>query len=114
MRRMYPLIEKCVQRLEDQLSKAAERDNNEIDVKSIMGNLTMDVIASCAFATEIDTHNDLSNQFLKYAKIAMEGNWRLWAFFILKFCFPKLLHILNFKANDPNAVNFFRTAVSRI
>ncbi len=91
MRKMYPLIEDCVQRLETAIIKKAtdSSGNNEIELKKFMGNLTMDVIALCAFGTKIDTHNDPNNQFIKNAEVVFRGNWRFWIFFLLKTTIPK-------------------------
>ncbi|CAG2162374.1 unnamed protein product [Oppiella nova] len=54
MRAMHPIIIDCVKRLEEYLEKKAA-NKEELEMKKIMGNLTMDVIASCAFGTKIDT-----------------------------------------------------------
>ena len=39
----------------------------------------MDVIASSAFSTKIDSHNDPDNQFVKHARrlFARDFNWKL-------------------------------------
>ncbi|GFS38031.1 cytochrome P450 3A24 [Trichonephila inaurata madagascariensis] len=49
----------------------------------------MDVIASSAFSTKIDSHNDPENKFVLTARdvFRISFNWRL----ILMFLFPKLL-----------------------
>ncbi|CAG2100139.1 unnamed protein product [Medioppia subpectinata] len=45
------------------------KNGDELDVKRAMGNLTMDVIASCAFGTQIDVHNDnKTNEFVANAQ----------------------------------------------
>lgn len=38
----------------------------------------MDIIASCAFSTKVDSHNDPNNEFLRYARTVFGGkvNWR--------------------------------------
>ena len=109
---MHPLIEKCVERLENVLYKKAKDINNEIELKQLMGNLTMDVIASCAFGTQIDTHNEPNNQFIKNAQKVFRGNWRVWVFFMLKTTFPKILDIIHFEINDPTVKHFFQSAVN--
>lgn len=39
----------------------------------------MDVIASSAFSTKLDSHNDPDNEFVQFAKSAFSNsmNWRL-------------------------------------
>ncbi|CAG2172077.1 unnamed protein product, partial [Oppiella nova] len=59
MRSMHPIVTDCVKRLEDYLeTKASDKSNNEIELKKVMSDLTMDVISSCAFGTKIDVYND--------------------------------------------------------
>jgi len=111
MRRMHPLIVDCVHSLENAIIKRINANNNEIELKQFMGNLTMDVIASCAFGTKIDTHNEPNNQFIKNAEIVFRGNWRVWVYFLLNTTFPKILDITKFEATDPKVANFFRSAV---
>ena len=114
MRKMHPLIEDCVQRLETAIMKKATNSsgNNEIELKKFMGNLTMDVIASCAFGTKIDTHNDPNNQFIKNAQIALRDNLRVLTFFLLRTTIPKILELTGFQMTDPSVAHFFRSAVS--
>jgi cytochrome P450 family 3 subfamily A len=111
---MYPLIEDCVQRLETAIIKKAtdSSGNNEIELKKFMGNLTMDVIALCAFGTKIDTHNDPNNQFIKNAEVVFRGIWRFWVFFVFKNTIPKILDLIGFQMTDPSVAHFFRSAVS--
>jgi cytochrome P450 family 3 subfamily A len=109
---MHPLIEDCVHSLQNAIIKIINEKNNEIELKQFMGNLTMDVIASCAFGTKIDTHNEPNNQFIKNAEIVFRGNWRIWVYFLLKTTLPKILDITEFQTTDPKVANFFRSAVN--
>jgi len=58
MKKMHSLVQECVKSLEKALDKTAKDSNNEVELKKLMGNYTMDVISLCAFATKIDSHND--------------------------------------------------------
>src|SRR5258708_660489 len=113
MRNMYPLIEDCVKSVIDVLIKSA-KDRKEVELKKLTGNFTMDVIARCAFATKIDTHNNPDNEFVKNANLVWRGSWRVWASVILLLTFPKLARKLGINYFDKRALNFFKTAVSNI
>ncbi|CAG2102769.1 unnamed protein product [Medioppia subpectinata] len=114
MKAMHPIIVDCTQRLEEYLEKKAVT-GEEVEMKKIMGNLTMDVIASCAFGTKIDTHNDEKrSDFILNAQKVFRGNWRVWAFFLFMTTFPKLVRWTGFTFNDPTVVKFFRTAITSI
>jgi cytochrome P450 family 3 subfamily A len=107
MRKMYPLVEQCVKSLDKVLEKAV-KERKDVELKTLMGNYTMDVIATCAFATKTDTHNDPNNPFVKNAiKIFKASIWRTLLFIS---CLP-LKKFFKISIIDPNVVNFFKSAV---
>ena len=112
MRRMHPIIVDCVHKLIEVLEKKTSKNGAQIPVKKMMSNLTMDVIARCAFGTEIDAHSGESNEFVENAKKQIQGGWRLWTFFLVIVTFPKLIEWTDFKGVDPEVTKFFRTVVS--
>ncbi|XP_054157182.1 cytochrome P450 3A11-like [Oppia nitens] len=110
MRSMHPIIIDCIKRLDKYLS-----DKKEVEMKKAMGSLTMDVIASCAFGTKIDTYDDLkSNDFSKYAQKIFRGTWRVWISILLASTFPKLLKWTGIRFFDPKALEFFSTVINTI
>ena len=110
MRKMHPIIVDCVHRLELNLEKNMN-NNKEVNIKKFMSNFTIDVIASCAFGTKIDTYSDEKNEFIVNAQKAFRGTWRLWVFFTIAFIFPKLIQWTKFSFVDPSVTNFFKSAV---
>ncbi|CAG2180197.1 unnamed protein product, partial [Oppiella nova] len=58
MRRMYPLISRCCDDFLNSVDKDVSNGMNEVELKRLMGAYTMDVIASCAFATKTNTYAD--------------------------------------------------------
>ena len=111
MRKMHPIIVDCVHRLDKVLEKRAQ-NKEEIDLKKMMGNLTMDVIATCAFATKIDTHNEeKSSDFVIHAQKVFRSTWRIWVFFLIAPVFPQILKWAKFSFTDPTVAKFFRSAV---
>ncbi|CAG2100140.1 unnamed protein product [Medioppia subpectinata] len=114
MRAMHPMITDCVHRL-DQYLETKAINGDELDVKRAMGNLTMDVIASCAFGTQIDVHNDnKTNEFVANAQQVLRGNWRLWFMFLMTTTFPKLTEKIGISTMKPSVEHFFRSAISSI
>src|SRR5699024_567227 len=57
------LIEECVDGTVRFLEKNS-RKSAQVDMKRVLGNLTMDVIAKTAFATEIDSNVEHNNPFV--------------------------------------------------
>ncbi|CAG2172429.1 unnamed protein product [Oppiella nova] len=77
MRKMYALINHCGQEFIDSLDKDVSNGMNEIELKRVISAYTMDVIASCAFSTKINTYADPNNPFTtKVANISNAPNWK--------------------------------------
>jgi len=111
MRKMQPLIEDCVKNLEKALIKFINDENSEINVRLFMVNYTMDVIASCAFGTKIDTHNDPNNPFIKNASVFFKPSMRFGLFFLLNAWVPSLVRKFNLCFVSRDVIDFFKSAV---
>jgi cytochrome P450 len=67
IKRMLSILKDCSKTLVQNMKNDAKAGKN-FNAKRLYGAFTMDVIASSAFSTKIDSHNDPDNQFVKYAK----------------------------------------------
>jgi cytochrome P450 len=109
MRKMHKLVEQCVKSVDQILTKAA-KEQKEVEMKTLMGNYTMDVIATCAFGTKIDTYNDPNNPFIKNAIKLFKGNiLRSILFFTVK----PLMKFFRISIVDSSVMQFFNSAVSK-
>ncbi|KAJ6647417.1 Cytochrome P450 3A14 [Pseudolycoriella hygida] len=73
MKLMYPLMEHCMTDFKVHLDDLANKKSN-VNIKDIFGNLTLDVIASSAFATELNSRNELNSLFVKHARRLFQVN----------------------------------------
>ena len=105
------MIIDCVKRLDKYLEKNA-LNKSEIELKKVMSNLTMDVIASCAFGTRIDTYNEKTNEFILNAQKVFRGNWRIVVILLLMTAAPKIIQWTGFSFFEPQVKYFFESAVS--
>ena len=110
---MHKLVDNCVNGLEQVLLKSSN-DNKEVELKKLMGDYTMDVIASCAFATKIDTHNDPNNPFVKYTNRIFQPTIFGFLKVVLLLISSWLFKMLNISIFDYEAIQFFKSAVSFI
>ncbi|GFV03879.1 cytochrome P450 3A5 [Trichonephila clavipes] len=69
MRQMGSIINECTETVLEVCEKHCERDE-PVDCKRVFGAFTMDVIASSAFGTKIDSHNDPDNEFVSRVRKA--------------------------------------------
>lgn len=92
--------------------KTAE-EGKPADMKRYFGAFTMDVIASSAFGTKIDSHNDPENPFVSSARKAFTRgvSWRLFLMLVL----PILTKLLrNKRSFGLENVEFFKDAALKI
>ncbi|CAG2114850.1 unnamed protein product [Medioppia subpectinata] len=69
LKRMLKLINGCARDMTSSLNGQMGADGLcELDIKQMMGAFTMDVIASTAFATKINTYGDPNNRFTACAR----------------------------------------------
>lgn len=73
MRLMYPQMEECLNDFMVHLDDLA-KTKTHVNFKEIYGNFTLDVIASCFFATKLNSLNELDCGFVKHAKILLAIN----------------------------------------
>ncbi|XP_054160834.1 cytochrome P450 9e2-like [Oppia nitens] len=85
-------------------------------IKKLMSSLTMDVIASCAFGTKIDTYEEEKheNEFLIITEKAINQSFRSFIFYFTFTLFPKLIQWTGFTLHHPSVDRFFRTAIRSI
>jgi cytochrome P450 len=101
MKKIFHIMKNSSSDMLDKLEQVATRTNNEIDLKELYGDYTMDIIAKCAFATHADSN------FVKNAtKLFTFPFWRKF----LDYAVPMwLLDSLKFTVLPPNAMDFFRS-----
>lgn len=73
LRQIYPHMDECLNNFMVHLNDLAMKKKN-VNIKDIYGNFTLDVIASCFFATKLNSQNQLDSLFLKHAKILLTIN----------------------------------------
>jgi cytochrome P450 len=101
MKKIFHIMKNSSSDMLDKLEEVATRENNEINLKELYGDYTMDVITQCAFATHADAN------FVKNAtKLFTFPFWRKF----LDYAVPMwLLDSLKFTVLPPNAMDFFRS-----
>ncbi|GBM49316.1 Cytochrome P450 3A21 [Araneus ventricosus] len=72
LKKMLHIFKDCCQVLMKSLKSAAE-EGKSVDLKSVYGAFTIDVIAGAIFSAKVDSHNDPGNQFVKTARDVFGG-----------------------------------------
>lgn len=105
IKRIMGIFQECAKTVLQNL-KIEKAKNASVDVLRLYGAFTMDVIASSAFSTKIDSHNDPENTFVKSARGAFNQGFSLK--FILFFLMPKLMKLLGMDAFQNENTRFFQ------
>ncbi|CAL1286908.1 unnamed protein product [Larinioides sclopetarius] len=92
--------------------KAETKNEIPVNTKRIYGAFTMDLIASAAFSTKIDSHNDPDNEFASTAKKAFRRDFT-WKNLVLLVC-PQLRTLLRIPGFQPFAFDFFHDVSLKI
>jgi hypothetical protein len=115
MRKMQILIKECVERLDKVLEEFANSDRNEIDIKKVFSNYTMDVIALCAFAIKLQSHTGADeHQFVTIASQFFRPSLRFGMFFILNLLVPSLVKKYDISFVPKHFINYFKSIVNII
>ncbi|KAL1482469.1 hypothetical protein MTO96_014196, partial [Rhipicephalus appendiculatus] len=104
LRKMTSLVEKCANVTLEHLKKAASNEE-DIDLKQFYGNYSLDVIARCAFATELDSHSDNANEFVKKTRNSFSGRISPRIFFVL--AFPRISRLLGIQLDTSDSFEYF-------
>ena len=101
MKVMLHLMNEC---LEPMIKRIRKNSGKDMDMKSLFGCFTMDVIAKCAFAVETNTHDNENHPFVVNAKKFFEFP----PFRILMILFtPEFIRTrLGLSLFDPSAVDY--------
>ncbi|XP_077563290.1 cytochrome P450 3A24-like isoform X2 [Haemaphysalis longicornis] len=111
LRKMNILIAECAQVTMEHLRKAASAEE-DADVKQLFSNYTLDVIARCAFGTQLDSHSDQSNEFVAKARKIFSGGVTPRLFVTIGF--PVIARALKLRAFDPETFQYFRAMFRNI
>nr|XP_042910707.1 cytochrome P450 3A41-like isoform X1 [Parasteatoda tepidariorum] len=111
MKRMMGIFRDCCETLMNNLAKVAEQGET-FDAKRVFGAFTLDVIASSAFSTKLDSQQDPNNKFVRMAsKLFSPGfNWRLVGVVL----FPKLMKLMGESFFSSESLNFFSRVTYQI
>ncbi|XP_075549113.1 cytochrome P450 3A2-like isoform X3 [Dermacentor variabilis] len=105
LRRMNDMIQDCAKISSEHLGKSAE-EGKDVDLKWFYSRYTLDVIAKCAFGTELDSYKDASNEFVTKASKAFSGGMRLPV--VLFILCPVLLKAFKVKLLNPEPFRYLK------
>ncbi|CAG0890359.1 unnamed protein product [Darwinula stevensoni] len=111
IKKMSQLMESCGETLVQHLREAMDKSQGVVNVKDQYGAYTMDVIATCAFGTKLDSLGKENDPFTKNARKFFADNPLVGSpLIIIPFVFPWLLN-MGLKIFPMEPIYFFRDLV---
>ncbi|KAG8184089.1 hypothetical protein JTE90_025397 [Oedothorax gibbosus] len=111
IKRMMSIFNSCSKVLVKNFKTFAEK-GEPMDAKKLYGAFTMDIIASAAFSTKIDSLNDPENEFVCKARSVFHKNLNYR--FIFYLLFPGLMKFFKVPVFPPEGVKFFTEVTLQI
>uniref|UniRef100_A0A2S2NM21 Putative Cytochrome p450 n=1 Tax=Schizaphis graminum TaxID=13262 RepID=A0A2S2NM21_SCHGA len=104
---MYDQIKECSKILMENIKKDLKENNNQIEVRDIMGKYSTDVIGTCAFGLKLNAISDDKSAFRKYGKSIFIPSLRTLFRELCLMISPALLKVVRFKDFPNDATVFF-------
>ncbi|CAI6343254.1 unnamed protein product [Macrosiphum euphorbiae] len=107
---MYDQIKECGEELMKNIDIDLNKNNNEIEVRDIMGKYSTDVIGTCAFGLKLNSINDDESPFRKYGKTIFAPSLRMIFKELCVMISPELLKVVKVKDLPKASSDFFHAA----
>ncbi|KFM74679.1 Cytochrome P450 3A11, partial [Stegodyphus mimosarum] len=111
IKRMMSILKDCSKALVGNFRKSAEK-GDPVEAKPLYGAFTMDVIASSAFSTKLDSYNDPNNKFVQTARRAF-GRSVTWRFALFAL-WPSIMRWFKISVFSPAELAFFKDITLQI
>ncbi|CAG2120727.1 unnamed protein product, partial [Medioppia subpectinata] len=116
LRKMRPLIDDCLQTLVTNIGKMSTNSDHSVDMKTVYGAYTMEVIIQVAFATKVDALIDDKNPIILNAKKLMSQDFKIWQLIhvLIIFMFPKVAKFFGMTFMPKDITGFFTDLINKI
>ncbi|GIY47675.1 cytochrome P450 3A11 [Caerostris extrusa] len=112
IRRMMSIVKDCSQVVIHNLKSKHAAKERPFNAKEIYGAFSLDVIASSAFSTKLDSLNEPENEFVKAARSAFSTDFS-WRFAVYQL-FPNLMKMLKIHIFPAHPLEFFKKVTLQI
>ncbi|CAH0554485.1 unnamed protein product [Brassicogethes aeneus] len=110
MKQMFKTIADCSVSL-DRVMEEKLKENKPLDIKTVAGNFTTDVIGSCALGLECGSFKEEDSLFRVYGKRVFDSNHFDFMKMIFVNAWPEFAKSMNLKIIPADVTNFFLSVV---
>nr|NP_001352549.1 cytochrome P450 6a13-like [Myzus persicae] len=110
LKTMYDQIKECGDVLMKNVDIKLNENNNEIEIRDIMGKYSTDVIGTCVFGLKLNAITDDESLFRKYGKSIFTPSMRMLFRELCLMITPALLKVVRVKDFPTDATDFFHEA----
>lgn len=114
LRKMEPILDKCLDSFTEVLDKRVNEDA-VLDIQPVLSSLTLDVVCSCAFGIEVNSQQNPDDPFVQNAKDAFNFSLLSSPIFFINFLFPESKHLFkHISVPDSKAVKYIIAATQSV
>ncbi|XP_063224001.1 cytochrome P450 6k1-like [Bacillus rossius redtenbacheri] len=108
MRRMFPLVTRCGENLQEYLDEIGARGTKPVEIRETMARFATDVISTCAYGVEANSMKDKDAEFRKFGRIVFEFDVRRTLEIMVIFFVPAFVKLGLFKFFSPETTKYLR------
>ncbi|XP_022170025.1 uncharacterized protein LOC111033547 [Myzus persicae] len=110
----YSQINECGDEMVSSIVETIEKKTDHIDLKTLTGRFSTDVIATCAFGLKLDSIKNGDSEFRRYVKMLFTNTPKQMFVMWLWMTCPKVIKFLKPKFFPKEAMNFFHKVFSDV
>ncbi|XP_022170026.1 uncharacterized protein LOC111033548 [Myzus persicae] len=103
----YSQINECGDEMVSSIVETIEKKTDQIELKTLSGRFSTDVIATCAFGLKLDSIKNGDSEFRRYVKMLFTNTPKQMFVMLLSMTCPKVAKFLKLKMFPEEAINFF-------
>ncbi|XP_060866135.1 cytochrome P450 6k1-like [Metopolophium dirhodum] len=107
-------INECSDEMVSGIVETIKMKTDQIDVKTITGGFSTDVIGTCAFGMKLDTIKNDNSDFRRYVKIMFQNTPRQMIVQVMLMICPWVIKVLKIKMFSEEATNFFHNVFTDV
>ncbi|XP_001948421.1 cytochrome P450 6k1 [Acyrthosiphon pisum] len=107
-------INECSDEMVSGIVESIKKKTDQIDVKTITGGFSTDVIGTCAFGMKLDTIKNDDSDFRRYVKIMFQSTPKQMIVQVLLMICPWVIKVLKINMFSVEATNFFHNVFTDV
>ena len=115
LRKMEPILDKCLDSFVNVLHKAVEEEKAVVDIQSVFEALTLDIVSSTSFGIEVNSQEKPDDPFVINAREAFNINLASSPVYLINFLFPESKNLLkHIPVPDSKGLTYMKEVIKKV